>query len=290
MAPTLLVLAAGMGSRYGGLKQIDPVGPSGETLLDYAVYDAIRAGFGRAVFVIRRDFEDAFRSSVAAKYSGRIAHGFVLQSADDVPEGCPVPAARVRPLGTGHAVWCARGALGGPFAVINADDFYGAASFSRLAAFLAGARGASFALVGFRLADTLADGGTVSRGVCRQEDGRLVSISEEHGIGRGDVGPGRRFSGEEIVSMNCWGFTPAVLPGLESGLRSFLAAKAADAAAEFYLPEAVSGLVSGGAASVEILPCGDKWFGITNRGDRDRVAAAIGALVAGGAYPVRLFG
>ncbi|HXQ82050.1 MAG TPA: nucleotidyltransferase [Opitutaceae bacterium] len=290
MAPTLLVLAAGMGSRYGGLKQIDPVGPSGETLLDYAVYDAIRGGFGRAVFVIRREFEDAFRSSVAAKYSGRIPHDCVFQSTDDVPGGCVVPAGRQRPWGTGHAVWCARDALGGPFAAINADDFYGAGSFSLLAAFLEGAQAARFALVGFRLANTLSESGAVSRGVCREEAGMLVSIAEEHAIGRSDVGPGRRFSGREIVSMNCWGFTPAVHPGLEAGLRAFLAAKGTDPKAEFYLPEAISGLVSGGRASVRVLPGEDEWFGITHPGDRARAAAAVGALVRRGAYPARLFG
>jgi hypothetical protein len=290
MAPTLLVLAAGMGSRYGGLKQIDPVGPSGETLLDYAVFDAIRAGFGRAVFVIRREFEDAFRSSVAAKYAGRIAYDCVFQSADLVPKGCAVPAGREKPWGTGHAVWCARDALGGPFAAINADDFYGAGSFSRLAAFLKAAHGDRFALVGFRLADTLSESGAVSRGVCLEKAGLLVSIAEEHGISRADVGPGRRFSGREIVSMNCWGFTPAVHPGLESGLRAFLAARGTEPEAEFYLPAAVSGLLSGGGATVEVLPGGDAWFGITHRGDRARVAAAIGALIRQGAYPPRLFG
>jgi CTP:molybdopterin cytidylyltransferase MocA len=290
MAPTLLVLAAGMGSRYGGLKQIDPVGPSGETLLDYAVHDAIRAGFGRAVFVIRREFEDAFRSSVAARYSGRIAFDCVFQSPDDVPAGCAAPAARERPLGTGHAVWCARKALDGPFAAINADDFYGSGSFSLLAAFLGRAQAAHFALVGFRLADTLSESGTVSRGICREKDGLLESISEEHGIGRGDVGPGRRFSGREVVSMNCWGFTPALFPLLESALREFLAGGPTDPGAEFYLPVAVSGMISRGPATVEVLPGADAWFGITTREDRARVVAEIGSLVRRGEYPARLFG
>jgi hypothetical protein len=289
MAPTLLVLAAGLGARYGGLKQIDPVGPSGETLLDYAVFDALRAGFGRAVFVIRREFEDAFLARVAAKYSGRIAFDLVFQSADDVPAGCAAPAGRTRPLGTGHAAWCARAAISGPFAAINADDFYGADAFSRLAGFLGGAGGARFALVGFRLAGTLSEGGTVSRGICRERGGLLLSIAEEHGIGPDDVGPGRRFTGDETVSMNCWAFTPAVFPALESGLREFLSAGAADPAAEFYLPVAVSGLVSAGAASVEILPGPAAWFGVTHRGDRERAAAAIAALVRQGAYPARLF-
>ena len=201
-----------------------------------------------------------------------------------------MPASREKPWGTGHAVWCARAALPGPFAAINADDFYGPGSFSLLSAFLGKAQGPRFALVGFRLADTLSEGGTVSRGVCRPVGSLLGSITEERAIGRADVGPGRRFTGEETVSMNCWGFTPAFLPGLESGLRGFLAARGDDPTAEFYLPESVSGLVSSGAATVEILPGRDAWFGITYPGDRGRVAAAIGDLVRRGAYPARLFG
>jgi NDP-sugar pyrophosphorylase family protein len=289
MAPTLLVLAAGMGSRYGGLKQIDPVGPAGETVLDYAVHDAIRAGFGEAVFVIRREFEEAFASAVTAKYARAIAVRTVFQATDDLPPGFDVPAGRERPWGTGHAVWCAREAVGGPFAVINADDFYGASSFSRLAAFLGGEVGTRYAMVGFRLANTLSEGGSVSRGVCRVEGGRLASVTEERAIARADVGPGRRFSGHETVSMNFWGFTPSLFEGLDSGLRAFLAASGSDPAAEFYLPAAVSGLVASGSATVEVIPSADTWFGITYREDRLLVAAAIRALVDAGAYPARLF-
>jgi NDP-sugar pyrophosphorylase family protein len=290
MAPTLLVLAAGMGSRYGGLKQIDPVGPSGETVLDYAVHDAVRAGFGEAVFVIRREFEEAFASAVTAKYARAIAVRTVFQSTDDLPPGFDVPAGRERPWGTGHAVWCAREALSGPFAVINADDFYGASSFSRLAAFLGAASGARYAMVGFRLANTLSEGGPVSRGVCRVRGGRLESITEERAITRADVGPGLRFTGDETVSMNLWGFTPSLFDGLDAGLRAFLAASGSDPRAEFYLPAAVSGLVASGSAAVEVIPSGDAWFGITYREDRPLVSAAIRALVGGGAYPARLFG
>jgi NDP-sugar pyrophosphorylase family protein len=278
-----------MGSRYGGLKQIEPVGPSGETLLDYAVFDAIRAGFGRAIFVIRREFEDAFRATVTARYAGRIPVDCVYQTTVDVPEGCAVPVGRATPLGTGHAVWCARGELDGPFAVINADDFYGAGSFARLAGFLRKAGAGQYALVGFRLADTLSEGGTVSRGVCRAENGHLVSISEEHGISAGVLGPGRRFTGQEIVSMNCWGFTRDFLSGLEAGLRAFLEARASDPTAEYYLPAAVSRLVAAGEATVEILPSSDAWFGITRREDRSRVARAVDALIHQGAYPGSLF-
>jgi NDP-sugar pyrophosphorylase family protein len=290
MAPTLLVLAAGRGSRYGGLKQIDPVGPSGETVLDYAVYDAVRAGFGRVVFLIRRDFEEAFRSAVTSKYAGRVDVGFAYQSVADLPAGCPSAAGREKPWGTGHAVWCARGALEGPFAVINADDFYGAGSFRLLAGFLGRAGGARFAMVGFRLDRTLSENGSVSRGICVERGGALVSIAEEPAIAPSDVGPGSRFSGAETVSMNCWGFTPALFPLLESGLRSFLSEKGTDPKAEWYLPAAVSDLISGGAASVEVLPGGDSWFGITYREDRARVSEAIGALVRAGTYPERLFG
>jgi len=179
--------------------------------------------------------------------------------------------------------------IDGPFAVINADDFYGASSYTRLAAFLGGAKNARFAMVGFRLANTLSESGAVSRGVCREKAGLLVSIAEEPLIGITDVGPGRRFSGTEIVSMNCWGFTPTIFEFLEHGLRAFLTRKGSDPKAEFFLPVAVSDLVSGGAASVEVLPSEDTWFGITYREDRARVAAAIAALVRRGAYPPRLF-
>jgi len=290
MARTLLVLAAGMGSRYGGLKQTDPVGPSGETMLDYAVFDAVRAGFGRVVFVIRGEFEGAFRSSVASKYAGRIASGLGVQAMGDLPDGRSPPAGRRKPWGTGHAVWCARAAITGPFAVVNADDFYGASSFARLSAFLAEARGPSYALAGFSLASTLSESGTVSRGVCRVEGGRLASIAEERAIARSDVGPGRRFSGTEIVSMNLWGFTPSVFEGLGAGLRAFLEAGGRDPQAEFYLPVAVSDLVAAGRATVDVIASEERWFGITYPGDRARAVAAIDDLVRRGAYPRRLVG
>jgi UTP-glucose-1-phosphate uridylyltransferase len=290
MAPTLLVLAAGIGSRYGGMKQIEPVGPSGETVLDYAVFDAVRAGFARVVFVVRRESEVAFRAAVTAKYSGRVAVDLVHQSLDELPQGFDLPAGREKPWGTGHAVWCARDAIKEPFAVINADDFYGAGSFAVLSAFLSNAHGTVFAIVGFRLAHTLSENGTVSRGVCAVQGSRLSSITEEKAIARSDVGPARRFSGDEVVSMNFWGFTPAVFGGLETALRAFLSASGADPSAEFYLPAAISGLIAKGGATVEVIPSADEWFGITYREDRPRVAAAIGALVAAGAYPARLFG
>jgi UTP-glucose-1-phosphate uridylyltransferase len=290
MSFTLVVLAAGMGSRYGGLKQIDPVGPSGETVLDYAVFDAVRAGFARVVFVIRRDFEALFREKIGARYAGRIAVDYVYQSLEELPAGFAPPAGREKPWGTGHAVWCAREAVRENFAVINADDFYGADSFARLAQFLARARGHEFAMVGFRLSNTLSEHGTVSRGVCTSgANGELQSIVEVTSIAASDVGGGKKYSGAEIVSMNCWGFTPELFPGLDAQFREFLAARGSEAKSEFYLPAAVSALIARGDARVHVLPTDSTWFGVTYREDKPRVSAAIAALVQAGKYPAKLF-
>lgn len=290
MSLTLVVLAAGMGSRYGGLKQIDPVGPGGETVLDYAVFDALRAGFTRVVFVIRRDFEALFREKIGARYAGRAAVDYVFQSLDALPPGFTPPAGREKPWGTGHAVWCARAALGENFAVINADDFYGADSFAQLARFLTAARGGDFAMVGFRLANTLSEHGVVSRGVTAAgPDLELRSIVEHTGIAPEEVGPGRKFSGEEIVSMNCWGFTPALFAGLDAQFREFLAARGGEAKSEFYLPAAVSAMIGRGEAKVRVLPTASTWFGVTYREDKPRVQAAIAGLVQAGLYPEKLW-
>ena len=290
MSFTLVVLAAGMGSRYGGLKQIDPVGPAGETVLDYAVFDAIRAGFARVVFVIRRDFDALFREKIGARYAGRIAVDYVYQSLDALPAGFAPPPAREKPWGTGHAVWCAREAVRENFAVINADDFYGADSFARLARFLADAQGGEFAMVGFRMVNTLSEHGTVSRGVCTSgAGGALQSIMEVTSIAATDVGAGKKYSGAEIVSMNCWGFTPALFPGLDAQFRAFLAARGSEAKSEFYLPAAVSALIARGEARVRVLPTESTWFGVTYREDKPRVSAAIAALIQAGRYPAKLF-
>jgi NDP-sugar pyrophosphorylase family protein len=291
-SPTLLVLAAGMGSRYGGLKQIDPVGPSGETVLDYAVFDALRAGFGRVVFVIRREFEAAFRETVGAKYAGRVPVDYVFQSVDALPAGFQVPSGREKPWGTGHAVWCARDVVREPFAVINADDFYGADSFGKLAAFLRDRNdtAAAAAMIGFRLANTLSEHGAVARGVCvTAADGRLVSITEQTGILAANVGAGRTFSGDEIVSMNCWGFTPGIVAGLDRQWRAFLQTCAAEPKAEFYLPAAVSAMIAGGELSARVVPTESTWFGVTYREDKPRVVSAIAELVGRGEYPAQLF-
>ena len=304
MSLTLVVLAAGMGSRYGGLKQIDGVGPGGETVLDYAVFDAVRAGFDRVVFVIRRDFEALFRDKIGVRYAGKVDVDYAFQAVETLPAGIAPVGGREKPWGTGHAVWCARDAVSGNFAVVNADDFYGADSFRRLAEFLratpvATERPARFSMVGFRLANTLSEHGTVSRGVCATAaDGTLRSIVEQTSIAPTDVGSGRKFSGAEIVSMNCWGFTPALFPALERQLRSFLeslpAASAPGASpdplkAEFYLPASVSTMIARGEATVSVLPTDSSWFGVTYREDKPRVSAAIAELVRTGAYPAKLF-
>ncbi|HTQ30375.1 MAG TPA: NTP transferase domain-containing protein [Opitutaceae bacterium] len=287
---SLLVLAAGAGSRYGGLKQLEPVGPSGELLLDYAVFDAVRAGVARVVFVIRRDFETEFRKKIGVRYAGRVAVDYAFQSLDALPAGFAPPAGREKPWGTGHAVWCARDAVEGNFAAINADDFYGANAFARLAVFLTAAGRTEFALAGYRLAGTLSEHGAVSRGVCETNaDGMLRSIAEHTGIMPAEIGPGRKFSGTEVVSMNCWGFTPAVFPLLGSQLGEFLRTQAGEMKAEFYLPTAVSGLIAHRQATVQVLPTTAAWFGVTYREDRPRVQAALAALVERGQYPAKLF-
>ena len=305
-APALVVLAAGMGSRYGGLKQIDPVGPSGETVLDYSVHDALRAGFGKLVFVIRNDFEQAFRQNVGRRFESHAEVRYVFQEIDKLPGDRKPPAGREKPWGTGHAVWCARDALREPFAVINADDFYGTDSFRQIAAFLkntlatgvANAGSAAACMVGFRLDATLSEHGTVSRGICTTDaNGFLQSVAECTAIERLPQGgarqqtPGgadRLFTGAETVSMNCWGFTPAVLPALERELAAFLDHNGAALKSEFYLPEAVASMIANHDATVKVLPTSSSWFGITYREDRQRVVDALASLVAKGAYPKNL--
>lgn len=291
MSLTLVILAAGMGSRYGGLKQLDAVGPNGEVMLDYAIFDAIRAGFDRVVFVIRRDFEAEFRRRIGARYADRVRVDYAFQALDALPAGFAVPAGRVKPWGTGHAVWCARAALDGPFAAINADDFYGRDSFARLAGLLrAPAAGAPrWGMVGFQLDRTLSEHGAVARGVCRVGgDGRLLEVVERTGIRREAVGPGHEFSGREVVSMNCWGLTPVIFALLGRQFADFLSAHRETPSAEFYLPSAISTAIAAGAATVQVLPTPASWFGITYREDKPRVVAAIRELVLAGEYPVSL--
>jgi hypothetical protein len=292
-APTLLVLAAGMGSRYGGLKQLDPVGPGGETLLDYSVHDAMRAGFDRVVFLIRRDIEKDFRAQIGARYGGRISVGYAFQQLDDLPEGFAPPAGRTKPWGTAHAVWCAREVITAPFVAINADDFYGAESFRRLGEFLSGvdpsAHPATFAMAGYRLDKTLSEHGTVARGICNVGAGHLLrGVEEITDLARradGTIGSGdRTFAPDTPVSMNFWAFTPQIFPLLGEKLRAFLAVHAASEKTEFYIPSAVAGMIAAGEATVRVIPTASDWFGVTYREDRPRVVESIAKLVASGGY------
>lgn len=302
MQPTLVVLAAGLGSRYGGLKQIDPVGQSGETILDYSVFDAVRSGFGRVVFVIRREIEDAFRQAVLPRFSGRIEAAVAHQELDLLLAGCGVPAGRVKPWGTGHAILVCAPLVHGPFAVINADDFYGRPAYETLAGFFRGAPAGgipAYAMVGFRLGRTLSDHGAVARALCRADEaGWLQEIREWTGIGKTPAGIGQcdaagnfhAFSGDELVSMNMWGFTPAVFAQLEELFAAFFRERGGDPKAEFYIPSAVQTLIRLGLARVRVLAADSPWFGITYREDHPQVAARIRALVEAGEYPASLWG
>ena len=301
MKPTLLVLAAGMGSRYGGLKQLDPMGPGGETILDYSVFDALRAGFDRVVFVIRRDFEREFRERIVARFERHVDVSLAFQSLDALPSGFAVPPAREKPWGTTHAILCARGAIDAPFAAINADDFYGHDAFAVLGRRLAESPvdSTAYCMVGFTLANTLSEHGSVARGVCRTDDrGFLADIRELKQIARTAVGGvenvadgvPEQLSGREPVSMNMWGFTPRIFPQLEASFREFLAAHAAEPKSECYIPLTVGDLVKRGQATCEVLPTAARWFGVTYVEDRPIVQASIAQLVASGEYPERLWG
>ncbi|MDD5697568.1 MAG: sugar phosphate nucleotidyltransferase [Victivallaceae bacterium] len=301
MKPTLVVLAAGMGSRYGGLKQLDQVGPSGETIIDYSIFDAIRAGFGKVVFVIRRDLEDAFKTAVGARYENRIAVAYAFQQLELLPAGFRVPEGREKPWGTGHAVYAAKDLIHEPFAVINGDDFYGRNGFQLLADYLrqttAGVK-ANFCMCGFILRNTLSDHGSVCRGVCEVNTaGYLTRVVENTRIERNGTAArsfpedGRviDFTGNEIVSMNMWGFTPQLFDYLENLFAEFLTERGREMKSEFFIPTAADTLIKRDKAAVKVLTSTDKWFGITYREDKPAVEASISKLVKQGIYPDKLF-
>lgn len=314
MKPTLTVLAAGMGSRYGGLKQIDPIGPGGETIIDYSVFDAIRAGFGKIVFVIRRDIEKDFETFVMNRFRKHISVDYVFQELDMVPANSRVPSGRKKPWGTGHAILCLEEKVAEPFAVINADDFYGAQGFCLLAKFLAPAKTEStdFAMVGFTLRNTLSEHGSVARGVCQTDpNGFLQSVREITTIHKDGpaahytdaTGMKRSLTGDEIVSMNMWGFTPSLFAHLRSQFAEFLAKEGGNEKAEFFIPTVIQALIDGRQARVKVLlneahplddsgnplPAGDQWFGLTYREDRDHVRNSIGEMIRRNEYPGRLW-
>ncbi len=295
--PTLLVLAAGMGSRYGGLKQIDPVGPNGETIIDYSIYDALRAGFGKLVFVIRHDIEAAFKETIGARFHGRVPVEYVFQELDKLPPGFSVPPGRTKPWGTAHAILMAEEGIHEPFAAINADDFYGANSYRLLAEHLQRGTG-DFAMVGFILRNTLSEFGSVARGICQVgADGYLQGVTELTKIEKADnaakytdaEGKVHPLTGDEMVSMNMWGFTPALFGQLRRRFVAFLERQGKDLKAECYIPTEVNGLVREGQARVKMLRTPDAWFGVTYREDRPFVVEGIRKLIARGDYPAKLW-
>lgn len=299
MKPTLLVLAAGMGSRYGGLKQIDPMGPAGETVLDYSVYDAIRAGFGRVVFVIREDFATAFELGIGSRLKDRIEVAYAYQELTDLPNGFTKPPGRVKPWGTGHAIRAARHLISGPFAVINADDLYGPDSYVQAAQFLnqppAPGSTAHYAMVGYPLLNTLSAHGDVNRGICTLDaDGLLTGVEEYVKIQRaadgqiwGDSLTGTReiLAADTLVSMNFWAFSTGFFERLEADFIKFLEQSGHLEKSEYYIPSVVDTLIQNGHADCQVLSTDSRWFGVTYPEDKSHVTAALHAMIAAGEYP-----
>ncbi|MCD4698744.1 MAG: nucleotidyltransferase [Bacteroidales bacterium] len=301
MKPTLLILAAGMGSRYGGLKQVDPVGPNGEAIIDYSIYDAIRTGYGKVVFVIRESFADAFKGTFNKKLEGKIEVEYVYQELDNIPEGIPVNPERTKPWGTGHAVLVAKNVINGPFVVINADDFYGPSSYQLLTDYfkvIEDSKGENYSMVGYGLEHTLSEHGHVSRGVCEKDkndflqtvvertqieriDGKIISQIDEN--------TQMELTGKEVVSMNTWGFAPSFFQYLESFFAEFIKENANNPKAEFYIPTVVNELINKGKITLKVLESKDMWFGVTYKEDKDSAVSSINALIKSGVYPSKLW-
>lgn len=300
MKPTLFILAAGMGSRYGGLKQLDGLGPSGETIMDYSVYDALRAGFGKIVFVIRKDFEQEFREKIISKYEGHVPVEVVFQAIDKLPEGYKPNPERQKPWGTNHAVLMGKEVIKEPFGVINADDYYGAKSFKVLADFLRSVEGKKdcYCMVGFNIENTLSENGGVSRGLCEVDaEGYLTGVSERHGIKRvnGELiqqmpdGTTAPFPEGAAVSMNMWGFTPDYFDYSEEAFLKFLDEHGQELKTEFYIPSVVNDLINDKKITLKVENTPDKWFGVTYSADRPATVAQFAKLVEDGLYPTPLF-
>jgi UTP-glucose-1-phosphate uridylyltransferase len=290
-------MAAGMGSRYGGLKQIEAVGPSGETIIDYSIYDALRAGFGKLVFIIRKDIEEPFKQVVGSRFEKRVAVEYVFQELDKIPAGFQVPAGRTKPWGTTQAIMMTEDVIHEPFAVINADDFYGAEGYRVLSQHLQSGS-TDYSMVGFTLRNTLSDFGSVARGVCRvSDDSYLKNIVEltavehdgAHAKNTDPEGKVTSLTGDEPVSMNMWGFTPRIFPQLQERFRNFLEQNGSNLKSECYIPSTVGELVLAGQAQVKVLRTNDSWFGVTYREDHARVVENVSALIRGGHYPESLW-
>lgn len=298
--PTLVIMAAGMGSRFGGLKQVTPVDPEGHPILDFSLFDAKRAGFRRVVFIIKRELEQEFRERVGRRAEEHLDVSYVFQDLDRLPAGFSVPEGRVKPWGTGHAVACCQGVVDGPFAVINADDFYGPGAFTAVYDYLStNTEDSRYAMVGYRLRNTVTEHGSVSRGVCEVQDGLLTGITERTKIyKRGDHAAYTEddetfvdLPGDTLVSMNLWGFSAAFLEELWARFPAFLRENLADnpIKCEYYLPGVVNAQLSDGSASVRVLPCEETWYGITYQEDLESVRQAIARMKQEGLYPQYLW-
>ena len=300
MKPTLFVLAAGMGSRYGGLKQLDSLGPNGETIMDYSIYDALQAGFGKVVFVIRKDFEKDFREKILSKYEGHVPVEVVFQATDKLPEGYTCPADRTKPWGTNHALLMGKDVIKEPFAVINADDFYGRDAFRVIAEELQKPHDhkGDYCMVGFRVGNTMTENGSVARGVCTTSDGKLTGVVERTAIsyapyGRivftDENGVEQTLDPMTPVSMNLWGFTPDYFDYSEREFRRFLDKDLNTPKAEFFIPLCIDTLINNGEATVKVLDTDSRWFGVTYAADRPGVVAKFAELHNNGTYPKKLF-
>lgn len=297
---TLLIIAAGMGSRYGGLKQIDPVGPNGEVIIDYSMHDALRAGFNKVVFVIRHSFEDAFREKIGNKLEGRTEVAYAYQELDSCLDGFTLPEGRQKPWGTGHAILVAKDVIHEPFAVINADDYYGVQAYHMMATQLKVINSIpdEYAMVGYVLRNTLSEYGTVARGVCHYDDQMyLTDVTERTSIrkeGKGAIfideqGAEQSLTGDEVVSMNLWGFAPDIFEHLQYQFSAYLREHANENKAEFYIPTAVDTLIKQGQKKVEILKTYDNWFGVTYRQDKEIAQGCVQELIEQGVYPETLW-
>ena len=301
MKPTLVVLAAGMGSRYGGLKQMDGMGPSGETVIDYSVFDAIRAGFGKVIFIIREDFAEAFKSSICSKFEDQIEVEYAYQKLDDLPTGFSVPEGRKKPWGTTHAILAARELIDGPFALVNADDFYGRDGYVKVAEALQGLKSGmqkeQYVIVAYKLGNTLSAHGSVNRGVCTEEGGLLKKVEEhleilvEQGCCKGENLSGERveLQLETPVSMNLWGFPPSVLTHLEAHFVDFLKSQGSELKSECYIPTVIDELIQSGSAECHLVSSESQWFGVTYPDDKQSVVESISGLIEAGEYPASLW-
>ena len=285
---TLVVMAAGMGSRFGGLKQIEPIGKNGEVLLDFSVYDAVKAGFTKVVFVIKHAIEDDFKAMVGKRIAKRVKVEYVFQETDALPEGYTCPDDRTKPWGTAHAILCCKDVVKEPFVVVNADDFYGRSAFIKMAEFLKSDT-ADYCMVGFRLQNTLTENGYVSRGVCETENGELRSVTERTKISdckytEDDGKSWTALDPQTVVSMNLWGFRPDIFGYIEDGFKVFLNERINEPKSEYYLPSVVSSLIESGEKSVKVLVAEDKWYGVTYKEDKQNVVDAVEKMVADGLY------